>query len=190
MSALASLWSSRQQYVRETRVEIFGVVLPTVHDGGPARPRPPTDPEARWDELFRAAQSLDGRDWRRVAPLRFLVGDWGQYLSEAIGDGPVDGECVCDEDKVADARSREVKVRRVLSDYENWLGRRALGWGGSPTRYSGDEAVVSGLSTSSLIRPKRPHRDVAPRIGDRVVNPLPRWPTAREVAGRKQWRLR
>ena len=132
VSALATVWASRRQYVRETRVEIFRVLLPTVHDGGAERPRPPTDPDARWDELFRAAQSLGGRDWRRVAGLRFLVSDWRQCLWQAIGDSPVDGECVCDEDKLAEARRQEVMVRRVLSDYEIWLGRRVSGMGRQP----------------------------------------------------------
>ena len=132
MSALASVWSSRRQYVRETRVEIFRVLLPSVHDGVPGRPRPPTDPDARWDELFRAAQSLGGRDWRQVAGLRYLVSDWDQYLWQATGDGPEEGQCVCDEEKLAEARSQEVKVRRVLSDYEIWLGRRVSGLGRQP----------------------------------------------------------
>lgn len=64
MSALASNWSSRRQYIRETRVDIFRRLLPSVHDGGPDRPRPLSEAEEPWEELFRAAESVGGRDWR------------------------------------------------------------------------------------------------------------------------------
>jgi hypothetical protein len=50
MSALASSWASRRQYVRETRVDIFRRLLPSVHDGGPDRPRPLTEAESPWEE--------------------------------------------------------------------------------------------------------------------------------------------
>jgi hypothetical protein len=47
VSALASNWSSRRQYIRETRVDIFRRLLPSVHDGGQDRPRPLSEAEDR-----------------------------------------------------------------------------------------------------------------------------------------------
>ena len=132
MSALASTWSSRRQYIRETRVEIFRRLLPSVHDGGPDRPRPLSEAEEPWEELFRAAESVGGRDWRHGARLRYLVRDWDQYLFEARRGGPVDGECVCDEEMVAKASRLQVQVRRALSDYEVWLRRRLAGFARGP----------------------------------------------------------
>ena len=132
MSALASTWSSRRQYIRETRVEIFRRLLPSVHDGGPDRPRPLSEAEEPWEELFRAAESVGGRDWRHGARLRYLVRDWDQYLFEAQRGGPVDGECVCDEEMAAKASRLQVQVRRALSDYEVWLRRRLAGFTRGP----------------------------------------------------------
>jgi hypothetical protein len=58
MSALASNWSSRRQYIRETRVDIFRRLLPSVHDGGPDRPRPPREP--RCPSRVDGAEKLRG----------------------------------------------------------------------------------------------------------------------------------
>lgn len=132
MSALATNWSSRGQYVRETRVDIFRRLLPSVHDGRPARPRPLDDAESPGEEHFRAAESLGGRDWRHGALLQHLVHDWNQYLIEARGGSPVDGECVCDEEMATKASRLQVQVRRALSDYEAWLRRRLAGFASGP----------------------------------------------------------
>jgi hypothetical protein len=132
MSALASNWSSRRQYIRETRVDIFRRLLPSVHDGGPDRPRPLSDAEGPWEELFRAAESVGGRDWRHGARLRYLIRDWDQYLFEARGRELVDGDCVCDEEMAAEASRLQVQIRRALSDYETWLRRRLAGFARGP----------------------------------------------------------
>lgn len=132
MSALASNWSSRRQYIRETRVDIFRRLLPSVHDGGADRPRPLSEAEEPWEELFRAAESVGGADWRHGARLRHLVRAWDQYLYEARRGGPVDGDCVCDEEMAAKASRLQVQIRRDLSDYEVWLRRRLAGFARGP----------------------------------------------------------
>jgi hypothetical protein len=132
MSAPASSWASRRQYIRETRVDIFRRLLPSVHDGGPDRPRPFAEVEGPWEGLFRAAESVGGQDWRHGAILRRLVRDWDQYLFEARRESRVDGECICDEEIAAKGARLQVQVRRALSDYEVWLRRRLAGFARGP----------------------------------------------------------
>lgn len=132
MSALASNWSSRRQYLRETRVDIFRRLLPMVHDGGPDQPRPLAAAETSWEELFRAAESLGGQDWRHGARLEHLVRDWDQCLVAARRGGPVDGDCICDEEMDARASRLQVQIRRALSAYEVWLRRRLAGFTRGP----------------------------------------------------------
>lgn len=77
--------------------------------------RPLSEAEEPWEELFRAAESVGGRDWRHGTRLRYLVRDWDQYLLEARRGGPVDGKCVCEESLVDLTRSS-------ASDIPDWRG--------------------------------------------------------------------
>jgi len=126
-SALGSYWVSKRQWSREIRAEIFRVLLPTVWQDGPDQPHRRDCGGARWDEAIRAAQSLGGRDAYHGDAIQHFLWQWEEWLQEAAGVDDEDNVVDMESDAAARAERERIQLRRVLSDYEQFLQRRLTG---------------------------------------------------------------
>lgn len=130
VSAVTAVWTSRSHYVHATRIEIFRELLPTVEGQEPDEPKDPGDPEAKWEEVFRAAETLGGPDWRYGTRLRYLVSEWSDRLAAVEQEQEAQGVVSPEARLVAGRLERQ--VRRALAPYIEWLRRRLGGWRRGP----------------------------------------------------------